>query len=86
MLSLSNIFLGSLLFGKVFSLPNGGGWVDGTTATGTTDPEVTDDCDFWANDVKSNDTCSALESYFDITMKQLKAWVCQWHPFDSVLG
>ncbi|KAL4977418.1 hypothetical protein BDW66DRAFT_158791 [Aspergillus desertorum] len=46
----------------------------GNSATGTTDPDVTSDCQYWANDIDSDDTCAEIESYFGITMTDLKAW------------
>ncbi|KAJ5710539.1 LysM domain protein [Penicillium malachiteum] len=49
-------------------------WLNGDAATGTTDPDVTDNCEFWANDISSTDTCAELESYFDASITELHAW------------
>ncbi|RHZ48402.1 putative LysM domain protein [Aspergillus thermomutatus] len=49
-------------------------WLNGDSATGTTDPDVTSDCEYWANDISSSDTCAGLEAYFDVTFAELKAW------------
>ncbi|KAJ5655288.1 hypothetical protein N7507_007238 [Penicillium longicatenatum] len=49
-------------------------WLNGDAATGTTDPDVTDNCEFWANDISSTDTCAELESYFDASISELHAW------------
>lgn len=71
-----NLLISSLLLNTAFaSSPGQGGWKNGPKATGETDPNVTKNCDFWANDVKSTDTCKMVEDYFGITLKQLVAWV-----------
>ncbi|PYI34514.1 LysM domain protein [Aspergillus indologenus CBS 114.80] len=49
-------------------------WLNGDTATGTTDPDVTGDCEYWANDISATDTCAELETYFDATVAELHAW------------
>ncbi|KAJ5084905.1 hypothetical protein NUU61_009484 [Penicillium alfredii] len=49
-------------------------WKTGHKATGETDPNVTQNCSFWANDIASGDTCKALEKYFDLDFKQLHEW------------
>ncbi|KAJ9211201.1 hypothetical protein DTO166G4_7227 [Paecilomyces variotii] len=49
-------------------------WLNGDTATGTTDPDVTSDCEYWANDISATDTCAELEMYFDATVAELHAW------------
>lgn len=71
-----NTFLYSCILGTAIASSSGlGGWKNGPKATGETDPNVTKNCDFWANDVKSTDTCKMVEDYFGITLKQLVAWV-----------
>jgi hypothetical protein len=47
----------------------------GDKATGVTDPDVTENCSGWANDIASGDTCKKLESDFDIDYLQLHEWV-----------
>ncbi|KAJ5889009.1 LysM domain protein [Penicillium taxi] len=49
-------------------------WLDGDSATSTTDPDVTSDCTYWANNISANDTCANIEEYFDATVAQLHAW------------
>jgi hypothetical protein len=72
----TNLIFYSFLLGTTFaSTSNQGGWKNGAKATGETDPNVTKNCEFWANDVKSTDTCKMVEDYFGITLKQLVAWV-----------
>jgi hypothetical protein len=71
-----NLFIYSFLLSTALASSSGqGGWKNGPEATGETDPNVTKNCDFWANDVKSTDTCKMVEDYFGITLKQLVAWV-----------
>ncbi|KAL4966220.1 uncharacterized protein BDV14DRAFT_171270 [Aspergillus stella-maris] len=50
------------------------GWTSGETATGTTDPGVTANCSYWANDISTNATCAQVEDHFDISFDRLKAW------------
>lgn len=47
----------------------------GDKATGTTDPDVTESCSQWANEISSGDTCKKLESDFNIDYLQLHEWV-----------
>lgn len=47
----------------------------GDKATGESDPDVTENCSRWANDIASGDTCKKLESDFDIDYLQLDEWV-----------
>ncbi|KAK5807559.1 hypothetical protein VI817_001817 [Penicillium citrinum] len=49
-------------------------WTNGDAATGSTDPNVTNDCTYWANGIESGDTCETLEAYFDISQEQLIRW------------
>ncbi|OOF98711.1 hypothetical protein ASPCADRAFT_204470 [Aspergillus carbonarius ITEM 5010] len=48
-------------------------WLNGDNGTNPA-PDTTTDCTYWANSITADDTCSELESYFDITFTQLKAW------------
>ncbi|PWY83865.1 hypothetical protein BO94DRAFT_625419 [Aspergillus sclerotioniger CBS 115572] len=48
-------------------------WLNGVNGTNPA-PDTTSDCTYWANNITAEDTCSELESYFDITFTQLKAW------------
>jgi hypothetical protein len=52
-----------------------GGWKNGSKATGEADPNVTTDCDYWANNVQIGDTCEMIEDFFGITEAQFKNWV-----------
>ncbi|KAL4981676.1 LysM domain protein [Aspergillus falconensis] len=70
----SAIFVACLLTNAVSSKVLQKRWLNGNSATGTTDPDVTSDCQYWANDISSDDTCAELESYFGITITDLKAW------------
>jgi hypothetical protein len=71
----SGIFVTFLLFGAASASRTQKRWTNGDAATGTTDPNVTDDCTYWANNIETGDTCESLESYFGITQAQLIAWV-----------
>ncbi|KAJ6131635.1 hypothetical protein N7523_001341 [Penicillium sp. IBT 18751x] len=46
----------------------------GDKATGTTDPDVTENCSQWANSISSSDTCEKLEADFNIDYLQLHEW------------
>ncbi|KAJ5132394.1 hypothetical protein N7448_006552 [Penicillium atrosanguineum] len=46
----------------------------GDKATGTTDPDVTENCSQWANSIASGDTCKKLEADFNIDYLQLHEW------------
>ncbi|PYH91868.1 LysM domain protein [Aspergillus ellipticus CBS 707.79] len=70
----SILFLATLLARATASSTLQKRWLDGDSATGTTDPAVTDDCEYWANDISSTDTCAELESFFDVTITELHAW------------
>lgn len=52
-----------------------GGWKNGPTATGETDPNVTTDCDYYVNNVQLGDTCKMVEDYFGIDEAQFENWV-----------
>ncbi|PYI03565.1 hypothetical protein BO78DRAFT_421474 [Aspergillus sclerotiicarbonarius CBS 121057] len=70
----SALFLSLLAFGP--AIANAGfhkRWANGDNGTNPA-PDTTSDCSYWANNITSDDTCSELESYFDITFTQLKAW------------
>ncbi|RAL14683.1 putative LysM domain protein [Aspergillus homomorphus CBS 101889] len=49
-------------------------FTNGDFATGESDPNVTSACTYWANSIKSTDTCAALENYYGITVAQLASW------------
>ncbi|KAL4734491.1 hypothetical protein BDV11DRAFT_212743 [Aspergillus similis] len=70
----SAIFITGLFSNVVSSAVLQKRWLNGNSATGTTDPDVTSDCKYWANDIDSDDTCAEIESYFGITITDLKAW------------
>ncbi|KAL3476524.1 LysM domain protein [Aspergillus californicus] len=70
----SAIILAGLLSSEASSRLLQKRWLNGNSASGTTDPDVTSDCQYWANEISSDDTCAELESYFDITITDLKAW------------
>ncbi|KAJ5190317.1 uncharacterized protein N7498_009302 [Penicillium cinerascens] len=65
-----------LLFGAVTAVCAGqGGWKNGPTATGQTDPNVTTDCDYWANNIQLGDTCETVAEFFGISEAQFEKWV-----------
>lgn len=49
-------------------------WTSSDIPTGTTGTPVIEGCEFWANDIASDDSCEGLEAYFDITKEQFLAW------------
>lgn len=50
-------------------------WTNGASATGTTDPNVANDCTYWANNIASDATCEGIETYFGISHAELTTWV-----------
>lgn len=75
----SNLLVHSLLLGAAAALSQG--WKNGPTATGPTDPNLTVDCDYFANNVQPGDTCTMVEDYFGITEEQFQNWVIFFHLF-----
>jgi hypothetical protein len=63
------------LWGSANAATLGRRFSNGDFATGETDPNVSSGCTYWANSIKSTDTCAALESYYGITIAQLVSWV-----------
>ncbi|KXG49682.1 Peptidoglycan-binding Lysin subgroup [Penicillium griseofulvum] len=65
-----------------------GGWKNGSKATGEADPNVTTDCDYWANNVQigdtsytqyylvqNGDTCYNIQNrYMNFTLAQFYSW------------
>ncbi|OGM41739.1 LysM domain protein [Aspergillus bombycis] len=66
--------LGLSLFGSVNAATLGKRFSSAGFATGETDPNVNRGCTYWANSIKSTDTCAALERYYGITTAQLVSW------------
>ncbi|KAJ6071011.1 hypothetical protein N7467_012330 [Penicillium canescens] len=65
-----------LLLGAATATNNAGqgGWKNGPTASGETDPNLTTGCDYYVNNVQQGDTCEMVEDYFDITGEQFENW------------
>ncbi|EAU30720.1 predicted protein [Aspergillus terreus NIH2624] len=70
-----SVLLTAMLMGAVSSVQAEGGWTTGRNATGTTDPNVTSNCTYWANDISSSATCEQVQEHFDIDFNHLHAWV-----------
>lgn len=68
-MKLSTLFIAALLGETSYA------YKLGDKATGETDPDVTENCSRWANEIASGDTCKKLESDFDIDYLQLHEWV-----------
>ncbi|KAE8167889.1 hypothetical protein BDV40DRAFT_311378 [Aspergillus tamarii] len=49
-------------------------WTNGDSATGPTDADVVDHCEYWVNDIGLSDSCEAIEDYFGITRQQFRFW------------
>ncbi|KAE8141300.1 hypothetical protein BDV38DRAFT_279203 [Aspergillus pseudotamarii] len=49
-------------------------WINGESATGPTESSVVDQCEYWANDIGSSDSCESIEAYFGITRAQFRSW------------
>ncbi|KAJ6025073.1 hypothetical protein N7540_005870 [Penicillium herquei] len=82
----SGIFVTSLLFGSASASRIQKRWTNGDAATGTTDPNVTNDCTYWANNIETGDTCESLEAYFGMTQAQLIAWNPDLSADDCILS
>lgn len=72
---LSRIVTSGLLIGVANAAEIARRWANSHNATGTTDPNVSTGCTYWANTITSSDTCASLESYFGVTIAQLVSWV-----------
>ncbi|KAH2160340.1 hypothetical protein KXW37_010006 [Aspergillus fumigatus] len=73
------------LWGSANAATLGRRFSNGDFATGETDPNVSSGCTYWANSIKSTDTCAALESYYGITIAQLVSWNPSLSASDCVL-
>jgi hypothetical protein len=71
----SRTLVQSLLIGAAQAATISRRWVNGDLPTGTTDPDVSRNCYYWANEITAPDTCEALASYFGVTIPQLASWV-----------
>ncbi|KAB8238387.1 uncharacterized protein BDW43DRAFT_296660 [Aspergillus alliaceus] len=63
--------LGLSLLGSVNAATLGKRFSSADFAIGETDPHVSSECTYWANSIKSTDTCAALERYYGISNAHL---------------
>ncbi|KAE8392341.1 hypothetical protein BDV23DRAFT_171054 [Aspergillus alliaceus] len=66
--------LGLSLLGSVNAATLGKRFSSANFAIGETDPHVSSECTYWANSIKSTDTCAALERYYGISNAHLVSW------------
>ena len=59
-------------------------WTNGDSATGPTDADVVDHCEYWVNDIGLSDSCEVLEDYFGITRQQFRFWVSLCSPLQTI--
>ncbi|KAL5358352.1 hypothetical protein BJX96DRAFT_182837 [Aspergillus floccosus] len=74
-MQISTLLFTAMLVGAVISVQASDGWTNGRNATGTTYPNVTSNCTYWANNISSNTTCKLVQEYFDIDFNHLHGWV-----------
>ncbi|KAL4966219.1 LysM peptidoglycan-binding domain-containing protein [Aspergillus stella-maris] len=82
---LNELFTQALLVGVGATSAIERRWTNGDNATGSTDPNVTNDCTYWANDIADGDTCPSIAAYYDITESELIAWNPELQPDFCVL-